>query len=200
MFGLLLVFTIVWQRGRPAEQGAAQEATPTLQALWNVGASQVVWIEVEDLDAGTHVAAELREDGTWWLLEPQAGPADALRLEQAAAWLEQPIPRSQLSEADDLSVFGLEAPHQRVTARLDDDRQLTFEVGDEAPTGTMTYVRVEGRAGVLVLSKYGLSEVLGLLDPLPVPTATPTPAPETGTPVAPPSATETSASAATITP
>ncbi|OGO11296.1 MAG: hypothetical protein A2Y93_11590 [Chloroflexi bacterium RBG_13_68_17] len=191
VFGLLLAFTL-WWRARPADQ-AVGEATATLEPLWNVGAAQIVLIRVEDLQAGTTVEAELRADGAWWLLEPEAGPADTTRMEQAASWLALPIPRSQVAPVGDLADFGLDAPHQRVTARLDDGRELTFEVGDEAPTGTMTYVRLPDRAGVLVLSKYGLSEVLGLLDPLPIPEPTGTPSatasaePPAGTPAATPS-------------
>ncbi len=174
VFGALLAFTLWWQRGRPVDQGTG-EATATLEPMWNLGAAHIVSLRVEDLSAGTSVALELREDGAWWLVEPEAVPADTARVEQAVAWLALPIPRSQVDDAGDLAAFGLDTPHQRVTAGTDDGRELTFEVGDEAPTGTLTYVRLPDRSGVLVVSKYGLSDVLSLLDPLPIPEPTGTP-------------------------
>jgi hypothetical protein len=121
-------------------------------------------------------------------------------VERAAAWLELPVPRSQVAPAEDLLAFGLDSPRQRISARADDGQELTVEVGDEAPTGTMTYVRLEGRTDVLVMSKYGLAEVLGLLDPLPVPQPTATTTPPAPTPTRTPPSAGTETPAATSTP
>jgi hypothetical protein len=204
LFVVLLAFA-VWSSRTEQATPAGLETTPTLEPLWSVASEDIARIRVEDLRAGSVVEAQRDPDLGWELLQPETGPADSARLERAASWLALPVPKSSLLVAEeDLPTFGLSDPSSRVTAVLEDGTELSFEVGAEAPTGTLTYIRFPGRDGVLVLSKYGLSEVLGLLDPLPV---APTPTAEatqiqapTDMPSPAPSATHTPASGATATP
>jgi hypothetical protein len=83
-----------------------------------------------------------------------------------------------------------------VTIELADGSTRGFDVGAETPLSTTQYIRLPGETTVLVVSKYGLDGVLGLLEDVlatPTPTAsetleTPaerpsaTAAPETGSP------------------
>jgi hypothetical protein len=120
-------------------------------------------------------------------------------VERALSWLASPAPRAELPDAIDLEPFQLDEPNYRVEITLRDGRTLGFLVGREAPTGGSRYVSLAGRAGVLVVSSFGLDEVLTLQrDLLPTPTPSPEPSatelsgtviPESGGTSTPPSGT-----------
>ena len=191
VFAVLLVFAVWWTQFRP-ETGATAETTPTPEPLWEVQASQIVGLRIEDLSGGTAVEIRRTESGEWQVLEPADRRVAADRVGQAVSWLEVPRPRSTVAGQGNLADFGLAEPQTRVTMTLDDGSILTLEIGAETPTGTTTYARAPDSGDILVMSKYGLDEVLGLLDellatPTPMVTTTATEAPPTPAPV--PSAT-----------
>jgi hypothetical protein len=171
VFLVVLAFGIWWTRFRP-EPPATPEANPTLAAIWDVVGSDIVGLKIEDLEAGSTVDLVRQADGTWEVVQPEGRTVGSDRVEQAVAWLESPQPRSIVEGQQDLTAFGLTEPSCRVTVTLQDGSTLTLEVGGPTPTGTTIYARFAGTEGVLVLSKYGLDEVLGLLEEI---LATPTP-------------------------
>lgn len=181
VFIVLLGAAIWWTRsGR--EGAGSTEPTPTQTALWEVEADQIVQIRVDYLSTGDTVDLERQDDGTWAVLQPAEGSVTEARVQQALDWLAAPRPRTTVPDPADLLDFGLTEPVSRVTVGLAGGDERVFEVGAEAPTGTTQYVRLPGEASVLVVSKYSLDGVLGLLeDVLPTPTATQT-ATETGAP------------------
>jgi hypothetical protein len=147
-----------------------------------VEADQIVEIRIDNVSTGETVDLERQDDGTWAVLQPADGSVTEARVRQALDWLAAPRPRTTIPDPADLLDFGLTEPVARVTIGLADGDERVFEVGAEAPTGTTQYVHLPGEAGVLVVSKYSLDGVLGLLeDVLPTPTATQT-ATETGAP------------------
>jgi hypothetical protein len=171
VFLAVLAFGIWWTRFRP-EAPATPEANPTLEPIWEVVGSQIVGLKIEDLEAGSTVELVRQANGTWDVVQPEGRMVSSDRVEQAVAWLESPRPRSIVEGQQDLTAFGLTEPSRRVTVTLQDSSTLTLEVGGATPTGTTTYARFAGTDGVLVLSTYGLDEVLGLLEEV---LATPTP-------------------------
>ena len=118
---------------------------------------------------------ERHPEESWHLLEPTPGPADAGRVERAASWLAAPRPRSILRDSDDLAAFGLEEPSKRIVMTLEDGSQKQLDIGRTDPTGSVVYARVPDGTDVLLMSKFGLDEVLGLLESVPTAPATPTP-------------------------
>lgn len=171
VFAVLVVFAIWWTRFRPASE-APPGATPTMEPLWEIDTSRVIGLTIERLSTGEVVSLRRQEDGAWQVVEPADHSVTNDRLERALSWLAMPQPRAVVSEASELADFGLAEPLSRVTVTLEDGSIFVMDVGAETPTGTTTFVRVPGRDGVIVMSKYGLSEVLGLVDEV---LATPTP-------------------------
>lgn len=175
-FAVVLVFAVWWTRFRP-QTTETGEATPTPEPIWELRASQIVGLRIEDLGAGTAVEIRRGAGDEWQMLEPADRSVAADRVGQAISWLEVPRPRSTIPAPQDLADFGLAEPQRRLTVTLDDGSTRVLEVGNETPTGTMTYARVPDSSEVLAVSKYGLDEVLGLLDELLAtltPTVTPT--------------------------
>jgi hypothetical protein len=196
-FIVLLAFSIWWTRYRP-EPSETGEATPTLEALWQVAGEQIVALEVEDLAAGDRLQMRLGDDGAWQVVEPEGGSLTEDEIQTALQWLASPQPRAVLSEIEDLSMFGLEEPQARITLSLADGTTRRLDIGRVTPTGTTTYVRLPDRAQVQVVTKYGLQQVLDLIQasipdtPTPTATETATAGPETtATPIPLPTGTAT---------
>lgn len=174
LIGLMVVAvagTIVWSR-QPAAPPADQ--TPTPEALWDVDSATIQSIRVEDLQGGSVVEVERNPEEAWHMAQPTPGPADAARVERSATWLALPRPRSVLPRPEDLAAFGLDQPAKKITVTFQDATQQELLIGRSDPTGSVVYAQVLGGTDVLLISKFGLDEVLGLLDPIPVATPTAT--------------------------
>ncbi|MEX0788597.1 MAG: DUF4340 domain-containing protein [Anaerolineales bacterium] len=168
--GLLGIYLLWSSQGQPLADG---EPTATPAPLWQVAPDQIRSILVEDLVSGRRVAAQREPEVGWKVTEPADAVQDVSRTERAATWLQAPVPRSDLGEQPDLEPFGLVNPSYRVSVTLVGGTELVLEVGGNTPTGSSQYVRFAGRSGVLVFTKSGLEEALGLLIEL-IPTPTPT--------------------------
>jgi Domain of unknown function (DUF4340) len=171
VFGVSILGAVLWS-GRQAAQGEPG-ATPTVAPVWQVESASIRSIRLEDLVTGTVVELERHPEEAWHLLQPTPGPADVGRVERGATWLASPQPRAVLAGSDDLEAFGLNQPAKRILVTFEDGSQRQLEVGRTDPTGSVVYVRVPDSPDVLLISKFGLDEVLTLLET--IPTAPPTP-------------------------
>jgi len=183
LIGLLaaaVVGALVWTRRTPP---AETNLTPTPQAIWEVDSASIRSIRIEDAVSGSVVEVERNLEEAWHLVQPTPGPADAGRVERGAAWLALPRPAAVLQDVDDLAAFGLDEPAKKIVVVFQDGSQKELNVGDTDPTGSVVYVQEPDSRDILLIRRFGLDEVLGLLDPIPLaaPTATTTPA-ETATP------------------
>jgi hypothetical protein len=168
--GLLGIY-LWWSSQSPTTPGGEPTATPA--PLWQVAPEQIRSILVEDLGSGRRVSAQREPEVGWNITEPADAVQDVGRTERAATWLQAPVPRSDIGEQPDLEPFGLVSPSYKVTLTLVGGTELVLEVGGDTPTGSSQYVSFVGRPGVLVFSRSGLEEALGLLADL-IPTPTPT--------------------------
>jgi len=200
-FALVLGGAMLWTRLRPAPGSAdAADATPTLEPLWSIPTTDILGLRVEDLKTGAIVEVRRGDEETpWRMVEPDEGAADAARVEWAITALVSPRPQATLPLPDDLGPFGLAEPSQRVTVFMAGSLTRSFEIGRISPAGGVFYVTVPGRAEIVMLNQYSLTDVLSLLYELPYPPtgtpeptslpptetqvpATETPVPPTGTP------------------
>ncbi len=190
VFAALVVLAVVLNRSTGQEP--TPELTPTPEPVWSVESSEIVGLTVEDLRQELTLELARDEEDLWRLVQPEAMPADAARVERAVGWLSEPRPRAEIFDALDLSAFELDEPHYRIQAELADGGTLELTIGREAPTGGSRYALFSGRLGVLVFSSVGLDEVLQLgpdLIPTPTPEPSATPA---ATQTAPPESTQES--------
>lgn len=172
VFIVLLGFAIWWTNFRPERPEDVALATPT--PLWSLTAADVAMLRVEDPTSGEAVELHRDADEFWVLVEPVAGAADVSRVESAVSWLEAPVPTRTLDQVDDLALYGLTEPRRVVEVALKDGSSLILNVGREAPTGSVAYVRVDDRPEIHTMSIYALDTVLDLLSEIPLLAPTPT--------------------------
>ena len=185
---LLCAFVIVlaayagWQRFGPAPVEAIPTAGP--QSPWSVSPEQVDSIRLTGLADPAVVVVRRDPEIGWRMLAPAVGGADAGRIEAALTSVLAPVVAQVLDPAEDLVPFGLSPAMYRLTLLMVDGTAHSMEVGAVDPTGSVYYAQVPGETRVLMVSRFSLEDLLGLLEapPYPLPTETP-PAPgATGTP------------------
>ena len=179
-----LVALAVWSSRRTEESSSALSAgTPSPSPLWELTSDQILSLRVESMGEGAVLELARDPQVGWRMTSPVAQAADAARVETAVTWLASPQVRAELPATESYAPFGLEPPANRIRIRTQAGAEYVVEVGRAAPTGGLMYVRFAGRAGVLLVSEYGVRDVLDMYDSLPY-AATPLPPPET-TSVAP---------------
>jgi hypothetical protein len=174
VFAVLLALAVWWSRQDSADPVELVGGTPAPAPLWEFTSDQIVTLRVESSGDDKVLEVTRDPDTGWRMTSPVAEPADAARVESVVTWLASPQVRGELPDADDLAPFGLETPAYRFRIQTRDDAEYSLEVGRSAPTGGWVYVRVPSRAGILLISEYGVQDVIDLYDSLPF-ASTPTP-------------------------
>ncbi|MGD8813931.1 MAG: DUF4340 domain-containing protein [Anaerolineales bacterium] len=173
VFVVLLGFAIWWTSFR---QQTTDTTTPvvTPSPIWSLTASDVDVLRVEDPTSGEAVELHRDDDEQWVLAEPVEAAADVMRVESAVSWLAAPVAERTLDPVNDFAPYGLAEPSKIVRVDLKDGSSLSLEIGREAPTSSVVYVRVSGRPEIHTLSIYALNTVLDLLSDIPMAAPIPT--------------------------
>lgn len=156
----LLILAISISRSSPEIETST--AVPRPEPLWELTSAAIEGLLIENLE--TNVLVELLRDAEfgWLLLQPQNGPADAAKVEEAVSWLARPQPLRVLDSEENLFQFGLLDPRGRVTINLNEEESESFIIGNDVPTGNSTYIAIEGKAEVYIVSKFSLDSVINL--------------------------------------
>jgi hypothetical protein len=163
-----------WQRFAPPPDEATPTAAP--DSPWSLSPEQVVSIRLTDLaDPAVVVVRRDPEEG-WRMVAPAIGGADAGRIEAALTAVLAPVVQQTLDLATDLEPFGLAPARFRLTLLMLDGTAHSMDVGAVDPTGSVYYVQVPGDGRVLMVSRFSLEDLLGLLEtpPYPLPAEAPT--------------------------
>ena len=175
-FAVVVLAYAGWRRFAPAPA----EATPTMgpESPWSISPEQVESIRLTDLSDPALVVLRRDLEAGWRMLAPAIGGADAGRVEAALTAVLAPVVAQTLDTPTDLEPFGLSPAHYRMTLLMVDGTAHSMDVGAVDPTGSVYYVRVPGDGRVLMVSRFSLEDLLGLLGtpPYPLPTETPAPA------------------------
>mgnify|MGYP005841307931 FL=1 len=160
-------------RPTPTPSGASRN-------LLELSSAAIQRIRVIDHQNRLEAEAERDASGQWFLTVPtrhlvRQDTLDALAGGLAALFVQQVI-----SDAVDLSAYGLVTPTYTIVISAT-DRVFTLTVGVQTPVGGGYYVRKEGDPAVYVVGTFAIDEAKKLITqpPLatPTPTVTPTPTP-----------------------
>jgi hypothetical protein len=182
-FALILLAALIgfaiYLKQKP-ESPAGEEgltATPQSQSLFGSEAGQPDSILISS-SAGETVELALGADKTWALKQPVEAAADQGQA-QAAATQIGAIENLGVVDAP-LDAVGLAPPAYTITLGFAGGARHTLEVGDQTPSGTGYYLRMDG--GKVVIAS-GAESLLELLTAPPYQeTPTPSPEPATATP------------------
>jgi hypothetical protein len=164
LFLLALSAYVLFNR-QQEQQAALVTPTAATQPLWDIDASTITGIQVEDA-SGRQVRLE-QMSGAWVLIHPTAEATDTARAASLATQLGSLTVRSLLEIPPAASVMGLEPPAYTIRLMLGDGSRLTAEVGMETPTQSGYYVRLnDGR--VAVVNNYSLENIVSILDNPPI--------------------------------
>jgi len=159
-FLALLVLAIYLSRSSPELETST--AVPRPEPLWEITTAEIDGLLVENLETGVLVELQRDAEFGWLLLQPQEGPADAAKVEQAVSWLARPQPLRVFDSEEKFFQFGLLEPRGRVTIILKEEKSEGFLIGNETPTGNSTYIAIAGKPEVYVVSKFSLDSVINL--------------------------------------
>jgi len=176
LLGVLAVVAVaygLWRRASAQKVDAEPTAAPV--QLWSLTADQIETLRLVNLSSGRLLVVRRDPLAGWQMTAPRIVEADSGRIEMALGWLLAPDVRQSLEDPGDLSAFGLEPPQARLTVLLKDGASRTLEVGRIDPTGSVYYVRLPGGSAVALVSRYGVDDLLGLIEDPPYLPATPTP-------------------------
>ncbi|MEW6717724.1 MAG: DUF4340 domain-containing protein [Chloroflexota bacterium] len=179
LFVFLLLLGVTWFLQRP---GTSSETTPSptsVAFLFSLNAEEVAGFQITD-DSGRSVTLVHQED-VWTLLEPPAEDVDQMRVETAINQILSLRPLSNLGDDMKLMLIGLETPQYTIRVQLVSGAEHILYIGDLTPINNGYYSRlVDG--SIVVLSKYVVDSLVGLLDQPPImPTATLLPPTSTST-------------------
>ncbi len=195
---VLGAYYFINNRAEPAEIALTLEPQEVATYLFNAEDGVPSRIHIES-KAGESVEVARGEDGAWALIQPLEAFADQAAAEAAASQVTTLRVESTVADIP-LDAIGLEEPEYTLTVTFKDGLERTAEIGVITPTESGYYV-LSPAGGVVIISKFSLDTLLGLLGnppyletptPSPVPTETPTalpPTSEAGTPT--PEATST---------
>lgn len=181
------------------EDSPETAATPASEETFLFGeqAGNITSIEIKPSD-GEIVKVARGADNAWALELPFATEADQGLVEAAAS---QIIALKVISEVDaDPSILGLDQPAYVITLEFADGARRILEVGDNTPTNSGYYVRVDKKK-IMILTLSGISSLTTLAQfPPYLNTPTPSPLPPTPTPDSPIESSSTPEATVTTTP
>jgi hypothetical protein len=121
--------------------------------------SEISGLRLEETFTGDAVELKLDEQGAWQLLEPPEGPADPTEVESFLSTLTSLRAQTSLEPAASLAIFGLAEPAYRLSMETTGGERLTVLVGDQTPTASGYYVRVNDDPPQVV-NKFSLDSFL----------------------------------------
>ncbi len=188
VFGLLVLFAVLFQRYQSNKTEAAPTVTPSATAakLYYLADTQVVEINIVN-NSGDMIGFTRDPESNNWVIEGiPAEEADSLQIESVTNQLLSLLVMDTLLESPPLESIGLANPAYTITILTADGKQIVTYVGSLSAIGTGYYIRVDSDP-VVIVNNVIMDEVLKLLNEPPlVSTATPeVTVTGTGTPVAP---------------
>jgi hypothetical protein len=186
MLAILLVVAGIWyllHSGRLSLPASFRPtATPTTASRTSLFSSDQGTINGIKVEGGQKPAVEIQRGagGSWSLLQPTIAAADPALAESAATQAGDLTILSTLGPNTHLDLLGLDKPDYTLTLETSNGDKV-FLVGKPTVTGSGYYVKTQD-GSLVVVTKYGLDALLGLLTSPPY-AATPTLVPSgTGTP------------------
>jgi hypothetical protein len=149
----LLGGAVYWSnRSKPA--GADKAAADTTIKLLSIPDSQIRKLEIRKTGGETTVV-EMGKDGKWQITAPKPLAVDAEAMTSMLSTLASlSADRVVEEKTPDLSQYGLGAPALQVLVTKKDGQSKTLAIGDQTPTSSGYFARVEGDPRIYTIPTY----------------------------------------------
>ncbi|MEI6876938.1 MAG: DUF4340 domain-containing protein, partial [Spirochaetota bacterium] len=139
------------KEGKPAA-----DASPKLLELPE---DQIVQVELKK-KGGDTTTIKRGGDGKWQLTSPQVFPVDQDAAKSLAGAF-NPLSSDKLIEekAADVTQYGLAAPSMEVTLTKKDGKTQKVLLGDDTPTGSAVFAKLDGDARVFTVANFSKSNI-----------------------------------------
>ena len=141
---------------RKQKADAAKPATDTTATtkILNIPEDQIKQVGIKKTGAETIVLRK-GDDGKWQIAEPKPLRADQDAVKSLLGSLSTLNADKVVEDkAADLSPYGLKAPTLDVTVIKKDGKSQDFLVGDDTPTGSGAYAKLDGDAHIYTIASY----------------------------------------------
>ena len=152
---------LVWWSNKNKEKETAKPATDAPPKILTIPDDQFKEIKLQKKDADPTV---LVKTSKWEITQPKPLPADQDTVGTVVSALSS-LTADQLIEdkAANISNYGLQAPTETIVITRKDGKTTTLLLGDDTPTSSGTYAKLEGDPRVFTIPSY----VKGNLDKTP---------------------------------
>jgi ribosomal protein L12E/L44/L45/RPP1/RPP2 len=139
---------------RKQKADAAKPAVDTTTKILSIPEDQIKEVSLKKTGAETTVLRK-GDDGKWQIAEPKPLRADQDAVKSLLGSLSTLNADKVVEDkAADLSPYGLKAPTLDVTVIKKDGKSQDFLVGDDTPTGSGAYAKLDGDAHIYTIASY----------------------------------------------
>jgi hypothetical protein len=132
----------LWWSNKQETEKSSKPAADAPPKVLEIPQDQITKLEIRRMGAEPVV---LTKGAAWALTAPQALPADADAVNSMVSALAVLNSERLVDEkAADFGPYGLKSPILTIVASRKDGKSHTLHLGDDAPSGSSTYARVEG--------------------------------------------------------
>ena len=142
-----------WWSEKKEKADAAKPATDATPKILSIPEDQFQQIDLAKKGGDTTELS--RAGGSWKIVQPKPLAADQDSVTSLVTALASLSSDRLIDEkAADLSSYGLAAPNEQVKITEKNGKVLTLLVGDDTPTGSGTFAKVEGDPRVFTIASY----------------------------------------------
>src|SRR5579863_280076 len=155
---LLVLGGGVWWSEKRQKAEASKPPTDAPPKILSIPDDQFKEIELSKKAGDTTDLTKV--DGKWQITKPKPLAADQDSVSSLVSSLSSLASDRVIEEkAGDLSQYGLNAPNEQITITKKDGKKQTVLVGDDTPTGSGAFVKVDNDPRVFTIASYSKSSL-----------------------------------------
>jgi len=150
---------LVWWSNKAKEAEEKQPSKDAPPKIITLQEDQIQQVAI-NRKAGESIILRKADSGSWQITAPQILPADQDAVKSMLSTLAS-LSSDRLVEekASDLATYGLAAPATKVVVTMKDGKAHTIAIGDETPTGSGAFTKLEADARIFTIATYNKSSL-----------------------------------------
>lgn len=151
---VLIVLSMRYREARAAREDETVAAAELAQS------AQSDYVALSYHNGSAYLAFALNEDGAWYWENEPSFPLDDTDIRSILAVLKNLKPQQTLDLPEDLSEYGLDTPHVRLTATAPDGAVLSIQMGNTTTDGESYYAIINNDSQQMHIIPNSLHEAL----------------------------------------